>query len=385
MSWSFTIAKVAGTRVRLHFTFLILLAWIGLDLYRKAGVDAALHGLLFITSLFACVLLHEFGHAFAARIYGIRTPTITLLPFGGLASIERIPKKPHKEIVIALAGPLVNVLIIGILWLTRGFGPTWHFAPNLEEPAPLAQQLLIINIMLVLFNLLPIFPMDGGRVFRAGLALILPWVKATEVASVIGQALAIVGGILALTYAQPQAQVFYLLIAIFIFFVAGAEANAARTDSVLDGLTALQAAEREFHTVRADQPLSVAIDHLLGSSQHNYPVVDPAGKCVGILIQSGLMAHLSKSGPDSPIGNAMQRDFPLLTPDMPALTALRQVQQAKLPAAPLCNASGEVTHWFTVDNLADLILTQTALRQYSPEASIPPLAHPVAGNLSGLP
>lgn len=368
MSWSFTIAKVAGTKVRIHFTFLILLAWIGLYLYQNSGLNAALHGLAFIFSLFGCVLLHEFGHAFAARSFGIRTPTITLLPFGGLASIERIPKKPYQEIVIALAGPFVNVVIVAILWLTRGLGPTWHWAPVLETPVPMAQQLLGINIMLVLFNLLPVFPMDGGRVFRAGLALFLPWVKATEIAAISGQALSIVGGVLAIS--GPRPNLFLLLIAVFIFFAAGAEANAARTDNALSDLSALQAAESEFHTVRADQPLSVAVDFLLSSAQHNYPVVDREEACVGILTQNALLRHLSQSGPDSRIEDAMQRQFPLLTADMSALAALRAVQQANLPAAPLLSAGGRITHWFTVDNLTDLILTQTALRQYSPEASL---------------
>ena len=366
MSWSFTIARVAGTKVNIHFTFLILLAWIGLDLYQKSGAVAAAEGLVFILSLFACVLLHEFGHAFAARHFGIRTPLITLLPFGGLASIERIPKKPQQEIVIAIAGPLVNVVIVAVLWITRGLGPTWHF-PDPEESLPMAERLLAINIMLILFNMLPVFPMDGGRVLRAVLALIFPWLKATEIASLTGQGLAIAGGILAIS--GPHPQLFLLLIAIFIFFAAGAEANAARTDSALSGLTALQAAESEFHTVKVDDPLSVAIDYLLKSSQQNYPVVNQDGSCVGILTQSALMSHLSQSGPNAQIQEAMQREYPHISPEMPALAALREVQQAKLPAAPLCSSSGQVTHWFTVDNLADVILAQTALRQFSPEAS----------------
>lgn len=368
MSWSFTVANIAGTKVRIHFTFLILLAWIGLDLFQKAGAEAAADGLLFILSLFGCVLLHEFGHAFAARAYGIRTPVITLLPFGGLASIERIPKRPHREIVIALAGPLVNVFIAAALWMAGGFESAWPLSADPEQPLPMADRLLAINLMLALFNLLPVFPMDGGRVLRAGLALFLPWVKATQFAALTGQSVAIAGGIWAITGTHPN--LFLLLIAVFIFFAAGAEANAARTDSVLSGLTAREAAVREFHTVREDEPLSVAINYLLSSSQHNYPVVDRSGNCVGILTQSDLMNHLSQEGPDAQIASAMQRSFPVLTPEMPALTALRQVQEAKLPAAPLSSTSGAITHWFTVDNLADLILTQNALRQFSPEASV---------------
>jgi len=344
------------------------LGWIGFELYRRGGTEAAVSGLLFILALFLCVLLHEFGHALAARSFGIRTPMITLLPIGGLASIERIPKKPTQEIFIAVAGPLVNVVIVAVLWLTRSLGPPWQWniTPTLEEPLPLTQQLLIINIMLVLFNMLPVFPMDGGRVFRALLAFALPWAKATEIAALIGQSLAILGGILAIS----AGNIILLLIAIFIFFVAGAEAQSARTDGLLSGLTALQAAEREFHTLRPDQPLSDAIDFLLDSPQQNYPVVDETGACVGILTQSGLMSQLSNTGPESKIGDAMHREFPRLQPDMPALEALRTIQQVKLPAAPLFAADGELTHWFTLDNLADVVLTQTALRQYSPDASV---------------
>jgi len=366
MKWSFTIANVAGSKVRVHVTFLILLAWIGLGFYRSGGMEAAVGGLLFFITLFGCVLLHEFGHAIAARAFGIRTPTITLLPFGGLASIERIPKKPLQEIIIAIAGPLVNVVIVAFLWVA-GFGSDWRVAPDLQAPLPVGQLLLRVNIMLVAFNMLPVFPMDGGRVFRALLAMVFPWVKATEIAALVGQSLAVCGGLLALSSGQP----FLLIIAVFIFFAAGGEATAARTDGLLAGFTATDAAESEFHTVRLDERLAVAVEHLVNSSQHNYPVVDADGECVGVLTQSALLSHLAKSGPDSEIGSVMSRGFPRLQPGMPAVEALRAVQRAGLPAAPVFSRHGELTHWFTVDNLTDVILTQSALNRFAPQGGNP--------------
>src|SRR6266404_7719828 len=168
MSWSLPIVRIAGIQLRIHITFLLLIGWLAIGYYSQAGSAAAVAGVLVILLLFACVVLHEFGHAFAAKAFGINTPDITLLPIGGVARLERMPEKPMQELVIALAGPLVNVVIAPGLSVAIG----WRGAAGVEvfESPNLLTQLLAINVLMFLFNLLPAFPMDGGRVLRALLA-----------------------------------------------------------------------------------------------------------------------------------------------------------------------------------------------------------------------
>ena len=190
MSWSITIGTVKGTVIRLHITFLLFLLWIAAAHYAHGGWDAAVAGVLFIALLFLCVLLHEFGHIFAARRYGVQTPDVILLPIGGVARLERIPEEPAQELVVALAGPAVNLVIAGVLYLALG-----GLAPRegLEVGNPgvdLLARLLWANLFLAVFNLIPAFPMDGGRVLRAFLAHRLGYARGTQIAASGGQAVA---------------------------------------------------------------------------------------------------------------------------------------------------------------------------------------------------
>jgi len=221
MRWSFKVASVAGIEVRIHLTFLLFLAWIGFSYYQVEGLPGAVQGVLFILSLFACVLLHEFGHAFAARGFGIATPDITLLPIGGVARLTRIPDKPWQELVVAIAGPLVNVVIAAALIFVVHRSAELEQLQYLESPrVELLSKLASVNVMLVLFNLIPAFPMDGGRILRALLAMAMPYAQATQVAAWIGQGLAVVFGIFGL-FGNP------LLIFIAFFIFAGAQQEAA--------------------------------------------------------------------------------------------------------------------------------------------------------------
>jgi len=198
MSWSFPIGSVKGTVIRIHMTFVLFLIWIGGAHYAQGGPDAAMQGVLFIVLLFACVLLHEFGHVFAARRYGVQTPDITLLPIGGVARLERVPEKPSQELVVALAGPAVNVVIAALLFLAIGGMPS---VESMEVDNPgigLLARLASVNVFLVLFNLIPAFPMDGGRALRALLATRMGYGRATQIAASIGQAVAFALGLLGL-------------------------------------------------------------------------------------------------------------------------------------------------------------------------------------------
>jgi Zn-dependent protease len=224
MRSSIKIASVFGIEVRIHVTFLLLLAWYWFRGYQIAGLSGSIQAVLFILALFACVLLHEFGHAFAARGFGIRTPDITLLPIGGVARLNRIPDTPWQELVVAIAGPLVNVLIAAVLFFVIHETAGLHQVEYLESPKiEFLAKLLIINVWLVLFNLIPAFPMDGGRVLRALLAMVMPYTRATLIAARIGQGLAIAFAIFGF-FGNP----FLILIAYVVFVGAQQEAAMAR-------------------------------------------------------------------------------------------------------------------------------------------------------------
>ena len=185
MSWSLAIFRIAGIQLRIHITFLLLIAWLAFGYYAQGGSAVAASRVIFVLLLFLCVVLHEFGHAFAAKAFGINTPDITLLPIGGVARLERMPEEPVQELIIAVAGPLVNVVIALGLFVAGGSQALLN--PSTVEGGGLVAQLLTINIMLVLFNLLPAFPMDGGRVLRALLATRLSYARATQIAANVGQ------------------------------------------------------------------------------------------------------------------------------------------------------------------------------------------------------
>src|ERR1051326_2764367 len=180
MSWSLPIFRIAGIQLRIHLTFLLLILWLAFGYYHEGGSAVAVARVIFILLLFAGVVLHEFGHALAAKAFGINTPDITLLPIGGVARLERMPEEPVQELIIAVAGPLVNVVIAAGLFIAGGSQGLLNSAT--VEGGSLIAQLLTINILLVLFNLLPAFPMDGGRVLRALLATRMSYARATQVA-----------------------------------------------------------------------------------------------------------------------------------------------------------------------------------------------------------
>jgi Zn-dependent protease len=223
MGSSFKVASVFGIAVRIHVSFLIYLAFICLSSYQEAGVEGAIQGGLLVLTLFAFVLLHEFGHAFAARTFGIRTPDITLYVIGGVARLTRIPDKPWQELVVAVAGPLVNVVIFvvlrGAIHLEQAQDPE-----NLEKIELLAR-VANYNWLLLVFNLIPAFPMDGGRVLRSLLAMVMPYPRATEIAARLGQGLAVLFAVYGF-FRDP----FLVFIALFVFYGAQQELAMARAN-----------------------------------------------------------------------------------------------------------------------------------------------------------
>lgn len=325
MSWSFPIARLLGSEVRIHVTFLLFLLWIGVARFLEGGAPAAAEGLILIIAIFACVLAHEYGHALAARRYGIATPDITLLPIGGVARLERMPENPREEIVVALAGPAVNVVIAAVLFLVLGAGFDMASLTALDSPAAsLLAQLASLNLFLVLFNLLPAFPMDGGRVLRALLALRRGQAEATAIAARVGQGLAFVLGFFGL-FGNPM----LLFIAIFVYLAASAEAQATGLQDVSRRVSVRDAMIKQFQALSPQSTVAEAVECLLRTTQHEFPVVDGNGSLRGVLTLDAIIAALSRTGPGTPVLDVMQREVPVVLAHGSLETALRFLQEAR--------------------------------------------------------
>src|ERR1043166_4524051 len=274
MGWSFNIGSIAGTAIRLHITFLLFLLWVFFESYVSGGAGAAWQSLVFIVLLFTCVVAHEFGHILTARQFGVTPPTVTLLPIGGVAQLERIPEKPWEEFLVAIAGPIVNVVIAAALVLLFGASlEAGNLAAMGKASVGMTDRLAAVNLFLALFNMIPAFPMDGGRVLRAALASRLGYTRATEIAASIGQFSAFVLGFLRLF-----GNALLIFIAIFVYLAAASEA--------------------QLLAVRA-------ISTLLRTSQSEFPVVDAAGKPGGVVGRSDLIRALKEHGPDARVADVM--------------------------------------------------------------------------------
>jgi Zn-dependent protease/CBS domain-containing protein len=362
MRWSFRIVRVAGIDVRIHVTFLLLLAVLASYYGAQGGAGGALKVLIFFLLVFLCVLLHEFGHAFAAKAYGIKTADITLLPIGGVARMERMPEKPAQELVVAIAGPLVNVVIAAGLTIVIGLTGNLDFHEILD-PTRLSAlwALLYWNVMMVLFNLIPAFPLDGGRVLRALLATRLSYARATKIAATVGQALALMMGVWAF-YKGPALLV---LIAIFIYMGAESESSLVQMRFATSGLPVSTAMMTRFDTLNHGATLDQAIDALLGTSQHEFPVLDDNGGFAGLLTKHDLLVSLRKSGPDTPVAEVMLTGLPALAPQMSLDEAFVMISEAKAPALPVIDSAGQLIGLFTTENVGELVMVQSALGKKS--------------------
>ena len=356
MKWSLKLGRILGIDVYLHFTFLLLLGFIGLSQWLAArNIAAAADGVLFFLGLFACVLLHEFGHALMARRYGIPTRDITLLPIGGVARLESMPEKPAQEFWVALAGPAVNVVIALALGVGLALSGSLNSLTQISAThGGLIERLLAVNIFLVLFNLLPAFPMDGGRVLRSLLAMRMEFARATRIACTIGQGMAILFAFIGL-FANPM----LLLIAVFVWFGAAQEMGAAQTRSATAGLPVQRAMVTDFRAVRSDDTLGNVARLVLSGSQQDFPVIE-YGSVSGLLDRRRLLEGLTQFGPEAPVGQIMLRDFPTVTPQEMVEAVIARHQPAEFPMLPVVSG-GRLVGLLTADNLMELLLIRAAL------------------------
>jgi Zn-dependent protease/predicted transcriptional regulator len=356
MRWSLKIVRIAGTEIRIHITFLLFLAWIGLTYYRTGGPPAAAQGILFMLAIFTCVVLHEFGHIFAARWFGIRTPDITLLPIGGVARLQRMPDKPWQELIVALAGPLVNVVIAGVLVIILNNRTGLEDLEQLSRPgAALLPKLAVINILLAVFNMVPAFPMDGGRVLRAVLAMAMNYSRATQIAAWVGQALAVVFVAIGIVTPNPL----LILIALFIYLGARQEAAFVRLRDLSENLRVSEAMTTPVLSLPHDATLNQAIEAHLHTAQHEFPIVDRDGRVLGILTRDSLIAAFKRDGPTVPVVDVMLRNLPVVEPDDPFDKAFRLMQESNSPALPVVDPLGHLLGLITPENVGKMMLVKS--------------------------
>jgi Zn-dependent protease/CBS domain-containing protein len=376
MRWSWRIGRIAGIDVYLHFTFLILLGWVALEhFYAGEGLAGAVAGVLFVLALFGVIVLHELGHALTARRFGIPTRDITLLPIGGVARLERMPDDPKQELLVALAGPAVNVVLAAVLFavllLQAGLA---HYRQVLGFRAGFLDEMLWVNVGLAVFNMIPAFPMDGGRVLRALLAMRLDYVRATQVAASVGQALALLFGLAGLMVNNP----FLVFIALFVWLGAAGEASMVQMRSALAGIPLRQAMITDFRTLAPQDPLGRAVEHLLAGFQQDFPVVD-GGQVVGMLTQADLVGALAQRGPDARVSEVMQPAGEPADAHEMLEVALRRLEKGPGRSLPVVYR-GQLVGLLTPDHLSEVLMIREALQARPPnQAPDPPPADREAG------
>ena len=361
MKWSFRIFTFAGTEVRIHATFFLLLLFVaGHGLMNGQGMAVVLESMLFIGVMFTCVLLHEFGHVLAARGYGIRTPDITLLPIGGVARLERMPRKPSQELVVAICGPLVNVIIAAAIYLVFGISAVIDPGYDFGKTGNFFEKLMVWNVFMVAFNMIPAFPMDGGRVVRALLAMVFEYGKATRWAAALGQGLAMLMAIYMLLTATFHPML--LLIAFFIFMAAGQEASVVTQQEATRDLRVRDAMLTDFRTLPPQATLRDGVTLLLAGAQQDFPVLDLQGGIRGMLTRRDLIAALAESGPDHPVIEVMQPCPEHTGPGVDLSQALDALGASHCPALPVLDPlSGELIGLLTAENIGETLLVRAAL------------------------
>ncbi len=356
MKWSWKLGEWRGIAVYAHATFLILLGFVVLSHWSHGhSLQATLEGVGFIVAIFGCVVLHEFGHALTAARFGIKTRDITLLPIGGVARLERMPDDPRQELWVALAGPAVNVVIAAALFawleLTASYTPLEQLTAT---NGAFVQRLLVVNVFLVLFNLLPAFPMDGGRVLRAILATRLEYTHATQIAATIGQAMALL-----FAFAGIFGNPFLLFIAFFVWIGAAQEAGMVQMKSSLSGIPVAQAMLTDFRTLTPHDSIQQAIELILDGSQHDFPVVEN-GRVMGVLTRTDLLASLAQRGQNAAVGEIMRQEFSTVEAAEMLETAFERFQTCECPTLPVLRNQALVG-LLTMENVGEFVAIRTAL------------------------
>jgi Zn-dependent protease/CBS domain-containing protein len=355
MRWSWKIAEILGIRVYIHATFWLLILFVLYSSWRQghtAGRTAL--GVIFIVAIFGCVVLHEFGHALMARRFGIRTRDITLLPIGGLARLERMPDDPKQELLVALAGPAVNVVIaVGLFLGLTATGGRFEWMDFDWLGGNLLTGLMDVNIWLVLFNLIPAFPMDGGRILRALLAMRMEYTRATRVAARTGQTIAFLFGLAGL-FGNP----FLVFIALFVWLGAEQEAAGVQMRSAVVGIPVQHVMLTDFQVLAPDDQVVTAVQYAFKTGQQEFPVVS-GNQVLGILTRRELVRAIQQHGAETPVSMVMQRDIQTVDSYDMLDSVMSRLGESKARALPVTH-KGRLVGMLSLENVAEFLTIRKA-------------------------
>lgn len=355
-TWSWELAQIAGIRIFVHATFLFLVGWFAIAYWVEVrNLARVASGVALFLLLFACVLLHELGHALMAQRFGYPTREITLLPIGGIARLEQMPDDPRESLWITLAGPAVNVAIAAALFVALRATGTWEPIEQLSViSGPFFERLMFLNLSLVVFNMLPAFPMDGGRALRALLATRLDDRRATRIAARLGQGMAALFALIG-WLANPL----LILIALFVWTGAAQEAAMADRRAALHGIPVAQVMLTAFRTLAPEDRLSTAIEIVQHGGQHDLPVMQ-GDRLVGLLSRYDLVQALREHGSQFRVADAMDRDVLVIAPREMLDTALSRLEVRQLSTAPVVE-DGRLVGLLTAEAVAEFINLRAAL------------------------
>jgi len=382
---SLRLFRVWGIDVQVHWSFLLILAY-GAFIYSNSAnpLAGALYGVVVILLLFVCVLLHEFGHALTAKYFKVNVPHITLLPIGGVAQLERMPRQPIQEFLIAIAGPAVNfvlaILLLPVALLVVGLGmgsgsltsllayaQSRMMTPSLDG---LLVYLAVTNFALGLFNLLPAFPMDGGRVLRSLLAMAMPYVRATRIAVMVGRLMAVL-----LAFWGLGGNIMLLLIAFFVYVGGRGELEAVESRYVLKDIRARDALNREARPVYTSESIDKVVDLIMTTYQADFPIFDLGSNFVGVLTRPHLVGILRTQGREGRIADVMipAQAVPVVGPE----TTLADVWDKMMEESSRVVAvkdQGRFLGLLTLDDISELIQVVGATKEREDRQSAQPSA-----------
>ncbi len=361
MKHALTIGRPFGISVSVHWTFLLIIAWIiFLNLQQGAGTQQIIYSILFVVALFICVVIHELSHSLMARKYGIPTRSITLLPIGGLTDLQKMPEKPKQEFAVSVAGPLSNIAIAIVLSLLLLITHNFNISTsNLQAITGKNFFLLLTfaNLMLAIFNLLPAFPMDGGRIFRSLMAMYFSREKATYIAMNMGKIFAFGLAVLGI-FVNP----FLIFIAIFIFIGAQKEYEQVRYTSVLSGYKVKDILMHEFTSLQEDETLRAAVNLLLDGPEKRFVIVDNENRVKGILTRNNIIQGLSEHGDDLIIRQVMNRNITTFEPDTTLEKAFQVMQKQRITMAPVVQ-NEKLVGIIDMENINEFIMVRSAIKR----------------------
>jgi Zn-dependent protease len=367
MGGSFKIGRFSGIDVRVHWTFFLLLAFFAFVGYQTSDSPlGALTATVTIVALFFCVLLHEFGHSLVAQRLGLEIHSITLLPIGGVSNLESLPEKPSDEVKITLAGPLVNVVLAPIFF---GVGLLFGAVPRMPADVFTGMgsvgqfffYLGYLNVVLAVFNLLPAFPLDGGRILRALLATRLGAVRATDISSIVGQIFAAAFFLIGLL----GGNFLLALVAVFIFFGATGEAQMVRQRELTRGLSVSDVMGTRSHTetVTPYHTFGQVLDMVIHGYQEDFHVVDEDGELVGMITREEIMAAAHSPERYSSVRELMKTNVPTISSEADLFEeGLPILQQSGLRALPVTE-NGELVGMLTIEDVGEARLLRPPPRQ----------------------